>query len=579
MTVPDKAWRQARRRLKAVQPLLVTEGPVPSVEEVAHEHGVSRATVYRWLRTYAQTRSVASLVRRRPGPSKGRRCLLPAVEAVVQQAIEAHYLTLQKKNPTQVLREVKLRCHEAGLPAPSATAVNRRIAQVPAEERTRRRQGADIARDHYEPLKGHFEGGDYPLAAVQMDHALVDVELVDETHRRVVGRPFLTLAIDVYSRMVLGFYLSFDDPGAAGTGLCLVHAILPKEGYLRDLGIAGDWPCRGVMKLLHTDNAREFKGTMLGRACKKYEIKPTLRPPRDPHMGGHVERAIKTFLHEAHTIPGTTLSNPRQRGHYDSGKHAALTLSEFERWFTIFLVNVYHRRLHEGIQQVPYVRYQQGLAGLRESDRPRLVADELQLRLDFMPAEERTIQQYGVRIGHIHYYADVLRPYVNSVDPDARRAKRKFLFKRDPRDISCIYFLDPHTKVYHRIPYRDLSQPAMSAREYQATRKRLREQAKTYVDEAAIFAGYKAMREVELAGVAKTRHARLTKNQNRVVQGVPTTATTVFFQQGNGITNVVHAPVPADETPAPRKRGPILPYDNLEDGTFATQRGQDPGLD
>jgi hypothetical protein len=32
------------------------------------------------------------------------------------------------------------------------------------------------------------------------------------------------LAIDVYSRMVVGFCISLDPPGAISTGLCIAHA-------------------------------------------------------------------------------------------------------------------------------------------------------------------------------------------------------------------------------------------------------------------------------------------------------------------------------------------------------------------
>jgi hypothetical protein len=41
---------------------------------------------------------------------------------------------------------------------------------------------------------------------VQVDHALADVIVVDERDREAIGRPSLTMAIDVFTRIVLGFY-------------------------------------------------------------------------------------------------------------------------------------------------------------------------------------------------------------------------------------------------------------------------------------------------------------------------------------------------------------------------------------
>jgi transposase InsO family protein len=43
------------------------------------------------------------------------------------------------------------------------------------------------------------------LAVAQIDHTPMDVIVVDEEHRQPIQRPSLTVVIEVYSRMVLGF--------------------------------------------------------------------------------------------------------------------------------------------------------------------------------------------------------------------------------------------------------------------------------------------------------------------------------------------------------------------------------------
>jgi putative transposase len=561
------AWDKARNRMMIIQPLLAEPGNRELLKEVSQQYGVSEATLYRWLRRYKTENSQASLVDKARGVKKGRVRVAEAAEAIIQEVIQTQYLTLQKKSPTHVLREINRLCWAANIKPPSAGSVYRRLHSITSEEKMRRREGAYAARTRYEPHKGVFPGADFPLAVVQMDHATVDIELVDERFRRPVGRPHLTLAIDVYSRMVIGFYLSLDEPGAAAVGLCLVHAILPKEAELKHREIAGEWPCHGLMQSLHTDNAREFKGSMLERACEEYQILLEHRPPREPHMGGHVERAIKTLLHETHALPGTTLSNPKQRGRYQSEAHAALTLEEFEKWLTIFLVQIYHCRLHEGIGTAPLTRYRQGLAELSKTKQPVVPTNELQLRLDFMPSVERTIQEYGVVIGHIHYYDDVLRPYINSCVSGSDRIKRKFLFKIDPRNISCIYFLDPDRAEYYRIPFRDRSQTPMSAREYVEVRKRLRQAEQSTIDEAGIFAAFNTMRAIEEAGIATTKSTRrLTKRQRRLGQGPPVLTTDRFFAKTTQEPEATPPFVPPITSLA-IDSSTILPFDDLDDGT------------
>lgn len=68
-----------------------------------------------------------------------------------------------------------------------------------------------------------------PLERVEMDHFLCDVHLVCEKTGVRLGRPWLTLAVDHYSGMVLGYHLSFAPPSAASVLAALRHAILPKE--------------------------------------------------------------------------------------------------------------------------------------------------------------------------------------------------------------------------------------------------------------------------------------------------------------------------------------------------------------
>lgn len=70
-----------------------------------------------------------------------------------------------------------------------------------------------------------------PLERVEMDHFLCDVHLVCEKTGIRLGRPWLTLAVDHYSGMVLGYYLSFAPPSAASVLAALRHAILPKINF------------------------------------------------------------------------------------------------------------------------------------------------------------------------------------------------------------------------------------------------------------------------------------------------------------------------------------------------------------
>lgn len=510
--VSDEDWIEANRRASIVRSILETEGPRTDViRATARETGVHASTLYRWFHAYESTGCVTALLPYRPKGGKGKARLDAAIEAIVRTTIEEYYLTSQQRSARKTCEEVALRCRRAGLDAPHSNTIRNRIAAIDDQLRLERRAQTKKARELHTPLRGEFPGADFPLAVVQIDHTKVDLILVDDLYRRPVGRPWITVAIDVFSRMVLGFYVSFDVPSALSAGLCIAHAILPKELWLTRRGLTVAWPCWGVMRSVHLDNAKEFRGRMLRRACEQYGIEVDFRPVKTPHYGGHIERLLGTFADEIHALPGTTFSSPQRRGEYDSKKEAVVTLSEFETWLATYFTGVYHQRLHTGIATSPLARFESGIFGSGErpgTGLPTRIVDEERVRLDFMPYVERTVQPYGVVVDGVHYYSDVLRRHVNARDPRDPGRKRLFVFKRDLRDVSCLYFYDPELEQYSVVPYRDTTRPAMSLWELREATRSAREASRSGIDEALIFATLERMREQEERSRQETKRVR-----------------------------------------------------------------------
>ena len=73
-----------------------------------------------------------------------------------------------------------------------------------------------------------------PLQVVQVDHTQVDIMIVDQATREPAGRPWITLAIDVLTRMVTGFHLALESPSRTSVGLCLLHAVYDKTVWLAE---------------------------------------------------------------------------------------------------------------------------------------------------------------------------------------------------------------------------------------------------------------------------------------------------------------------------------------------------------
>lgn len=522
LTIADEDWQEANKRFQIIRPLLKTERTLQMVEEIAKPLGIHPVTIYRWIKAYEQTQRLSVLVpAHKNAGGKGRSRLHPEVEKIIQTTIQDYYLRSQKPSLQKTCEEVIHRCRNAGVDCPHPSTIRRRILLICEEIRLKRRSGKQKAYEKYTPLLGYFPGADYPLSVVQIDHTKLDIILVDDLKRKPIGRPWLTLAIDVFSRMVTGLYISFDPPSVMSAGLCITHSILPKESWLIKMDISTPWPCWGVMRTLHMDNAPEFRSKALKRACEEYGINIEWRPVSKPSYGGHIERLLGTFAKEIHSLPGTTFSNPTQKGEYDSEAKAVMTLSEFEKWLITYITGVYHQRIHNAISTSPIKKHEEGVFGTAERPGCGLmsaITDIEKLKLDFMPYVERTVQEHGVVIDDIYYYGDVLRRFIHKTDPRNSKLKQKFIFKRDPRDISVIYFYDPEVKQYFTIPYRDTSRPAMSIWELRQATQRLQEMGYNQINETLIFDSYEQMRHEQEKAVKETKQARLSRQRRNFHQ-------------------------------------------------------------
>ena len=500
-TLSDAAWEHARQRAEIIAPLTTLEVVGhQSADAAAQALGLSRRQVYVLIRRARQgTGLVTDLAPGRSGGGKGKGRLPEPVERIIRELLQKRFLTKQKRTLAAFHREVAQACKTQKLRVPARNTVALRIAGLDPLKTMRRREGQDAARD-LQGVGGEPPAVTAPLEQVQIDHTVIDLIVVDERDRQPIGRPYLTLAIDVFTRCVVGMVVTLEAPSAVSVGLCLVHIACDKRPWLEGLNVEMDWPMSGKPLLLYLDNAAEFKSEALRRGCEQHGIRLDYRPLGQPHYGGIVERIIGTAMQMIHDdLPGTTFSNPDRRGDYDSENKAALTLRELERWLTL-AVGTYHGSVHNGLFQPPAARWAEAVARVGI---PAVVTRATAFLVDFLPIIRRTLTRTGFVIDHIHYYADALKPWI------ARRDRLPaFLIRRDPRDISRIWVLEPEGQHYLEIPYRTLSHPAVTLWEQRQALAKLRQQGREQVDESALFRMIGQMREIVTTAQKATRKAR-----------------------------------------------------------------------
>ena len=504
----DTNWDIGKQRADIIKPLAeISICPRKKILEAANTLKLSERYIYKLIRNYRESHGIlTSLIPQRPNGGKGKPRLFQNQESLIEQVIDKLYLNNQKLKPARIIEEIRKQSFEQNIITPSEATIRRRICKIPLVKLQKREEDSTSLL----PIVGNFPKVDYPLSVVQIDHTLVDIILVDPIDRLPIGRPYLTIAIDVYSRCIAGFILSLEAPSATSVGLCLTHIAMDKEPWLAINNIDASWSIHGKPNIIYVDNGSDFHSTALTRGCLQHGIQIEYRPLGKAHYGGIIERVIGTLMQLIHTLPGTTFSNVTERGTYPSDTKACLTLQELERWLTISITKYYHVRLHKGTNETPMQRYKNGLELMRQNKqtlyRPQ---NGKAFLIDFLPISYRKLRRDGFMLDHITYYSNTLRPLIAE-----RERYGKFLIRRDPRDLSRIYVDLPDQQGYLEVSYRILSHPAISLFEHRIALKRLKDAGKQHVQESVLFKAIDEARSIVKTAASTTRSVR--RNRTRI---------------------------------------------------------------
>lgn len=171
------------------------------------------------------------------------------------------------------------------------------------------------------------------------DHSRVDVLLVD-SEGELVGRPWLTIAIDIASGCVMGFHLGDEAQNPQVVMLALRHAILPKQ-YSGEYELQNQWQTYGLPQHFYTDRDISFQsdrleqiGTQLGftHHCLSHSF--------EIHSVELLFRRLNTKLFS--TLPGYTHESSHSQN-IDLG--ASLTLLELEKLVVRYFVDLHNQQI------------------------------------------------------------------------------------------------------------------------------------------------------------------------------------------------------------------------------------------
>lgn len=322
-------------------------------EQIDDQDPPGASTIASWIQRWLRGGRVDEALLPRPKPSRADFSGLDRdVLEMINASIEQVFLTRHRNSVSAVHADIAIRIanHNAesaeALQMPSIHIVRKIINKIDTYERDVRRHGKTYANRRHRAV-GRSILAREPLELCMADGQHMDIMLVSEptdgTPSKVLGRPFLTVILDVRTRCILAAFISLQ-PFCGGTLLkAMTEAVVESPGRPR-----------GIMSTLIVDNGADYQDSGFLRFLSNLGITLEICGPRMPNGKAHVERFFRTINEDLiHKLPGTTFSNPTERGDYRSQDLAHLTLDALRSTVQTWIDEIYHPRAHRSLGRAP----------------------------------------------------------------------------------------------------------------------------------------------------------------------------------------------------------------------------------
>lgn len=416
-------------------------------------------TVRRWRDSYvAAGEDIRALIDADKAKGNRNRKFSPEPEIsnevlkIINESIEEIYLTPQQNSVQAVFDQVEYRINKINerrsegnkLPIPDPSSVYRIVSQLGEYEVDKARKGEKYADAKHKTLhKGPRPTR--PLERVECDDTRTDLLVVDPETCLPLGRPWLMILIDVYTKMILGYFLSFYPPSHLTVMMAMKHAIRPKS-YVKEKypGIVNSWDTYGLIEVLVIDNAKHWYSKGLEDACYQMETDMQFAPVQIPWYKGTVERVFKSANTGLfHKQPGTTFSDIFEKLDYDPEKHAIVWLDLLDEILHKWIIDVYSQSIHKGINDIPARRWRDSIVKYP----PALPPAHTELEILLGKITYRTISGTVIHFKNLEYSDSVL----STIKGDGKTG-REVKIKYDPTDLGMIYVYDAFWCRYVPVP-------------------------------------------------------------------------------------------------------------------------------
>lgn len=370
---------------------------------------VSTRTFRDWVKKYKDAQSkfgngFVGLINKRNNQGNRERKLSSEIIELMDKYIKEKYENPRSSNLNSIYKRFYQECIDRGWTPPSNVTFwqssKKRSIHVQTEKRKGPKSAYDTEKFYFEIQTTTPRHGDFPYQICHLDHTELDIELIcSDTHQNL-GRPWLSLLIDAYSRRVLAFYLTFDPPSYRSCMMVLRECVKRNSR---------------LPKMLVVDGGKEFHSVYFDTLLAKYNVTKAQRPGAKPKFGSVCERMFGTTNTEfIHNLLGNTQIMKKVREvtkKFNPKNNAIWTFESLHEMMDEWCYQIYDQQIHSTLGTSPRNFYENRLYKTGKREHTFVRYDELFeiMTLPSTPKQKAKIQPgRGVRINNIYYWGDML---------------------------------------------------------------------------------------------------------------------------------------------------------------------------
>ncbi|WP_088227121.1 DDE-type integrase/transposase/recombinase [Desulfosporosinus sp. FKB] len=242
--------------------------------------------------------------------------------------------------------------------------------------------------------------GERPFEIAHLDHTEMDLETNHSVTGKNLGKVWLTLLVDAFSRRVLAFYITYDAPS-----------------YRSDMMVLRECVRRvnRLPQIIVTDNGKDFKSIYFQSLLAMFGVTHKIRPAHKARFGSIGERLFGTTMSQLiHNLKGNTkiMKNVRQVSKSVNPKnHAVWTLPALYELLKEYFYEFYDTQEHSALGESPRETFERGIV-ISGKRRFRFIPYNKDFMIMTLPPVKRgngtakVDPQRGVKVNYLYYYCD-----------------------------------------------------------------------------------------------------------------------------------------------------------------------------